>query len=135
MKTLFGYRRPDGKVGFRNVTLVMPVVACVNHIASLIAKDIPGAIAVHHEVGCAQIGADHRQAFKTLLNTGLNPNVGAILLVGLGCERIDPQELAADLAKSGKPVEFIVTPTARRHPFDREERKEIVSAMVRDLAA
>jgi altronate dehydratase large subunit len=134
MKKLYGYRRPDGKVGFRNVTLVMPVVACVNHIASLIAKDIPGAVAVHHEVGCAQIGADHRQAFRTLLNTGLNPNVGAILLVGLGCERIDPQELATDLAKSGKPVEFIVTQQLGGTLSTVKRGKEIVSAMVRDLA-
>jgi len=134
MKTLLGYRRPDGKIGFRNVTLVMPVVACVNHIASLIAKDIPGAVAVHHEAGCAQIGADHRQAFRTLLNTGLNPNVGAILLVGLGCERIDPQELAANLAKSGKPVEFIVTQQLGGTLSTVKRGKEIVSAMVRDLA-
>lgn len=108
MKTLKGYRRPDGSVGFRNWTLVMPVVACVNHIASLIAKDVPGAVAVHHEAGCAQLGADYRQSFRTLLNTALNPNVGAILLVGLGCERVDPRELAADIAASGKLVECIV---------------------------
>lgn len=133
MKKLYGYKRPDGKVGFRNVTLVMPVVACVNHIASLIAKDIPGAIAVHHEVGCAQIGADHRQAFRALLNTGLNPNVGAILLVGLGCERIDPQELASAMASSGKPVEFIVTQDLGGTVETIKKGKEIATSMAKAL--
>lgn len=129
MKNLYGYKRPDGKVGFRNITLVMPVVACVNHIAALIAKDLPGVIAVHHEVGCAQIGADHRQAFRALLNTGLNPNVGAILLVGLGCERIDPQELATAMASSGKPVEFIVTQDLGGTIETIKKGKEIAAAM------
>lgn len=133
MKNLYGYKRPDGKVGFRNITLVMPVVACVNHIAALIAKDLPGVIAVHHEVGCAQIGADHRQAFRALLNTGLNPNVGAILLVGLGCERIDPQELASAIASSGKLVEFIITQDLGGTIETIKKGKEIAASMAEAL--
>ncbi len=98
MKKLYGYRRPDGSVGFRNWVLVMPAVACVNHTAELIARDSPGVVSLHHEVGCAQIGADYRQSLMTLLNTGLHPNVGAVLLVGLGCERVDPHNLAGEIA-------------------------------------
>lgn len=108
MQTLYGYKRPDGMVGFRNWVIVMPVVACVNHVAALIAKDIAGTVAVHHEVGCAQIGADYRQSYRALLDSCLNPNVASVLLVGLGCERVDIRELAADLSKSGKAVESIV---------------------------
>lgn len=134
MKTLYGYRRPDGKVGFRNWTLVMPAVACVNHIATLIAKDIPGAVAVHHEVGCAQIGTDYRQSLRTLLNTGLNPNVGAVLLVGLGCERVDPRELAEEIAASGKKVEFIVTQELGGTNATIEAGRKIVTDMSEQLA-
>jgi len=134
MKNLYGYRRVDGKVGFRNLTLVMPSVACVNHVAELIASSISGAVAVHHEVGCAQIGADYQQSFRTLLNTALNPNVGAVLIVGLGCERIDPSDLAKEISASGKRVEFIVVQELGGTMPAVDAGKKIVIEMTEQLA-
>lgn len=135
MRTLLGYPRPDGGVGFRNWIIVMPVVACVNHTAALIAKDIPGAIAVHHEAGCAQIGADYRQSLRTLIGAGRNANVGAVLLVGLGCERIDPHELAAEIAAGGRPVQTIVMQELGGTRATIAEGRRIVAQMSAELAA
>jgi altronate dehydratase large subunit len=134
MKKLYGYRRPDGSVGFRNWVLVMPAVACVNHTAELIARDSPGVVSLHHEVGCAQIGADYRQSLMTLLNTGLHPNVGAVLLVGLGCERVDPHTLAGEIASSGKRVECIVMQELGGTAPTVAAGKKIIAEMVEQLA-
>ena len=51
-----GYRRPDGAVGTRNYLTVIPSVFCANTTAQKIAAQIPGAVALTHCVGCAQVG-------------------------------------------------------------------------------
>jgi|YNPMSStandDraft_1061717.scaffolds.fasta_scaffold00835_13 Altronate dehydratase len=105
------YVRKDGQVGIRNKVLILPSVACVNHVASAIAgffsnRDI---VSVNHEVGCAQIGDDFRQSLSTLIGLASNPNVGAVLVVGLGCERIVAELLAEEISKAcSKPLECIV---------------------------
>jgi len=88
----------------RNLVLVLPTVACASHVASQIAAAVPEAIAVPHQHGCAQIGDDAQMTFRTLAGTGGNPNVGAVLVVGLGCEQVDAAALAEAVREFGKPV-------------------------------
>ena len=102
-----GFPRPDGTIGTRNHLLVLPTVACSAHVASRIAEAVPGALAVPHQHGCAQIGSDAEMTFRTLAGTGANPNVGAVLVVGLGCEQIKLDALADAIRPTGKPVEAI----------------------------
>lgn len=107
MKSIEGYLRSNGEYGIRNHLLIIPTVICANQVSNRITQLVPGTVAIPHQHGCSQIGADKERTFKTLAGTGLNPNVGAVIVVSLGCEVIDPHELAAAIRVSGKPVEVV----------------------------
>lgn len=103
-----GYRRPNGKVGIRNFVAVIPSVFCAAKTAEKIAAQVPGCIALRHPVGCGQVGWDFELTARTLIAMGTHPNVAAVLVVGLGCERFRPEELYEGIKKSGKPVSMLV---------------------------
>jgi len=94
-----GYRRPDGTVGIRNHVLVMPTVVCANRVARGIAQNVQGAVWFEHQHGCSQIGADAALTEKILLQHGTHPNVSGVVVVGLGCETIRAQDIAAEIKK------------------------------------
>ncbi|MCS7061570.1 MAG: altronate dehydratase family protein [Anaerolineae bacterium] len=98
-RTFLGYRRPDGRVGTRNVIAIIGTVNCSSHTVREIAhhftpqrlKDYPnvdGVIALTHHGGCAtRIGSlDYILLQRVLAGMARHPNVGACVLVGLGCE-------------------------------------------------
>lgn len=103
----WGYLRPDGRVGVRNHVAVIPSVYCAEVAARRIAQQVEGAVSLHHKVGCSQVGLDLEITARTLKSLGRHPNVAAVLVVGLGCERLKATELAEGIAVSGKPVEMI----------------------------
>ena len=103
-----GYKRPDGRVGVRNYFAVIPSVFCANKTAERIAQAIPEAVLLRHAVGCAQVGLDLELTSRTLNAMGTHPNVGGVLVVGLGCERYRPEELFENVKKSGKPVAMVI---------------------------
>ncbi len=103
-----GYRRPDGQIGVRNYIGVIPTVFCANRVAKLIADQVDGAICLNHPLGCAQVGEDLEITAKTLIAMGNHPNLAAVLVVGLGCERFTAKEFYDNLKVSQKPVERIV---------------------------
>lgn len=105
---IFGYRRPDGQFGIRNHLLILPTSVCSTTVAFNIAAQVPGAIALPNQHGCCQLGADYEQTLRTLIGLGKNPNVGAVLVVGLGCEGIPIQETADRIAQSGKLVQALI---------------------------
>lgn len=106
--TILGYVRPDGKVGIRNHVLVLSTVICSSVVTRRIAEQVKGAVAIENPFGCGQLEPDLQITKRTLLGMAKNPNVGAVLVVGLGCEQIQADELADEIAKTGKPVERIV---------------------------
>ena len=108
MAKLKGYRRENGRFGIRNHLLVIPASVCASETASRIAALVPGAVAIPHQHGCCHVGADYRQTVRTLVGFGVNPNVGAVLVVGLGCEGIQASVLADGIRESGKPVETLI---------------------------
>ena len=85
---LMGYKRENGTFGIRNHLLILPTSVCSSETAQRIAELVPGAVAVPHQHGCCQVGADYLQTVNTLVGFGKNPNVGAVLVVSLGCEGI-----------------------------------------------
>lgn len=91
------YKRADGRYGVRNRIAIIPSVACVNHIAEKIASEIPIADAYTHPYGCDQLGGDLDLSFRCLAAMGTHPNVGAVLVIGLGCEEILPHELYEEI--------------------------------------
>ncbi len=78
-----GYKRPDGKVGVRNHVIILPSVVCSSEVCNAIARNVKGTISIPHPHGCAQLAFDAEQTEKTLIGIGKNPNVAAVLVVGL----------------------------------------------------
>ena len=103
-----GYKRENGQVGVRNYIGIIPSVFCANTVAKRIAEQVEGAVCLNHPVGCSQVGEDLEITAKTLIAMGNNPNLAAVLVVGLGCERFTPDEFVRGLARSQKPVEKVV---------------------------
>ncbi|BDR92622.1 UxaA family hydrolase [Vulcanisaeta souniana] len=106
--TILGYARPDGKVGIRNHLLVMSTVVCSSFVARRIADQVQGAVAIENPFGCGQLEPDLEVTRRTLIGMAKNPNVGGVLVVGLGCEQIQADDLVKEIEKTGKPVEKVV---------------------------
>jgi altronate dehydratase large subunit len=94
-----GYRRPDGNVGLRNHVLILPSVACANQVARGISRVVIGTDWIEHQNGCGQLGADADLTAQVLIGHGIHPNVFGVIVVGLGCEAIRAQEVAASIKK------------------------------------
>ena len=105
---IMGYRRENGRFGVRNHLLILPTSVCAADTAAKIAGQIPGAVYVPNQHGCSQIGRDQEQTARTLCGFGMNANVGAVLVVGLGCEGIQAEEMAERIRATGKAVDTVV---------------------------
>ncbi|MBR3764570.1 MAG: altronate dehydratase [Clostridia bacterium] len=89
-----GYPRKDGKVGVRNELWILPTVGCVNDIAKALEKEaqclVGGGVervyAFPHPYGCSQMGDDQENTRTILADLATHPNVGGVLVLGLGCE-------------------------------------------------
>lgn len=101
LPTFRGFRRPDGRVGTRNELWVLNTVGCVNHAAERIAKQagerfagqIDGVHAFAHPYGCSQLGDDLKNTQRVLAGLLRHPNAGGVLILGLGCENNQLDEL------------------------------------------
>ena len=107
MDTFLGFLRPDGRAGTRNYLAIIPTVFCANEVAMAIAKKFKSARPLLHHQGCAQLKPDSDRVTQTLISLGANPNVGAVLLVGLGCESVSLQEVYQGLKARGQKVEKV----------------------------
>ena len=109
MMQFMGYRRPDGRAGVRNHVLVLSTVTCANTVVEKIGRALDDqAISIVHASGCGQGSDDLEQTHRVLLGTATHPNVGAVLLIGLGCESLDTVALAGEVATTGKPTEHFL---------------------------
>ncbi len=99
-----GYRRRDGRVGVRNHVLVMSTVGCANSVVDRVGQALPEVVALSHSWGCSQIGDDLTQSRRVLEEFAAHPNVGAAILVGLGCETMPTIEMGERLSLQGLPV-------------------------------
>lgn len=103
-----GFKRPDGKVGVRNHVIILPSVACSSEVCNTIARKVKGPISIPHPHGCAQLAFDAEQTARTLIGVGRNPNVAAVLVIGLGCEVVNSSMIASKIAESGKPAKNLI---------------------------
>ncbi len=98
-----GYRRPDGRIGIRNHVAVIYTVECSRHVADMIVGRTPGT----ELLGFAGCYSDP-YAFRMLVEVGRHPNVASVVLVSLGCESTNLQQLTQQIGASGKRVETLV---------------------------
>jgi len=100
--TFWGYKRENGRVGVRNHVIVLPVDDLSNAAAQAVANNIQGAMAIPHPYGRLQFGADLELHFRTLIGTGSNPNVAAVVVIGI--EEGWTGRVVDGIKKTGKPV-------------------------------
>jgi (2R)-sulfolactate sulfo-lyase subunit beta len=97
-----GYRRENRRVGARNHVIVLPLDDLSNAAAEAVAHNIKGALAIPHPYGRLQFGADLELHFRTLIGTGCNPNVAAVVVIGI--EEGWTKRVVDGIATTGKPV-------------------------------
>jgi (2R)-sulfolactate sulfo-lyase subunit beta len=102
--TFWGYKRENGRVGVRNHVIVLPVDDLSNAAAQAVENNIKGTLALPHPYGRLQFGADLELHFRTLIGTGSNPNVAAVVVIGI--EDGWAKKVADGIAATGKPVSF-----------------------------
>ena len=101
-QTFQGYRRENGRVGIRNHVIILPVDDISNAACEAVGNNIKGTLALPHAYGRLQFGEDLELFFRTMIGTGSNPNVAAVVVIG-----IEPgwtQRIVDGIAKTGKPV-------------------------------
>ncbi|MGY2492934.1 UxaA family hydrolase, partial [Cupriavidus sp. CP313] len=103
--TFLGYRRENGAVGVRNWVAVLSVMDNCNPVTRTIARTVGGCIPVTTLFVRGQFGPDLDFAYETLAALGRNPNIAAVLLVGL--EEASTEEVARRIRATGKPVERV----------------------------
>lgn len=100
--TFLGYRRENGRVGVRNHVIILPLDDLSNAAAEAVAHNIKGTMAIPHPYGRLQFGADLELHFRTLIGAGCNPNVAAVVVIGI--EDGWTQKVVDGIAATGKPV-------------------------------
>ena len=100
--TFTGYRRENGRVGVRNHVVILPLDDLSNAACEAVANNIKGTLAIPHPYGRLQFGEDLELHFRTLIGTGTNANVAAVIVIGI--ESSWTQRVVDGIAKSGKPV-------------------------------
>lgn len=101
-RKILAYRRENGKVGVRNQVVILPVDDISNACAEMVGHNIKGTLALPHAYGRLQFGEDLELFFRTMIGTGSNPNVAAVVVIG-----IEPgwtKRIVDGIAKTGKPV-------------------------------
>lgn len=98
-RTFQGYRRQNGKFGTRNYIGIVSTVNCSATTSKYAAAkfddailsqfpNVDGVVPLVHKGGCAiqYGGEDHQQLTRVLSNVARHPNIGAYIVIGLGCE-------------------------------------------------
>lgn len=139
-RTFMGFNRPDGKVGVRNEIWIIPTVGCVNNIATAMAKaanakvhgTVEEVIAFPHPYGCSQMGDDQEHTRTILADLVNHPNAGGVLVLGLGCENSNIDELKKYIGSYDENrVKFLV---CQEHEDEMEAGDKLLSELI-DYAA
>jgi len=99
---VMGWRRENGRVGVRNHVLLLPLDDLSNAACEAVANAIKGTLAIPHAYGRLQFGEDLEVFFRTLIGTGANPNVAAVIVIGI--EEGWTKRVVDGIAATGKPV-------------------------------
>lgn len=101
-RKVLAYRRENGRVGIRNHVVILPLDDLSNASCVAVANNIKGCKAIPHAYGRLQFGEDLKLFFRTMIGTGSNPNVAAVVVIGIEPEWTN--KIVEGIAKTGKPV-------------------------------
>lgn len=102
MNKFWGYKRENGRVGIRNHVVLLPLDDLSNAACLAVENNIKGTMALPHHYGRLQFGEDLDLHFRTLIGVGSNPNVAAVVVIGIEPEWTN--RIVDGIAKTGKPV-------------------------------
>ena len=119
---VMGYRRENGRVGIRNHVLILPLDDLSNAASVAVANHIQGTKAIPHAYGRLQFGEDLKLFFRTMIGTGANPNVAAVVVIGIEPEWTNI--IVDGIKKTGKPVERFLHRAERGHQHGRGGQPE-----------
>ena len=131
-----GYRRKDGRVGVRNEIWIIPTVGCVNNVVTAIERNsqkyitaqIDSICAFPHPYGCSQMGDDQNNTRQILADLINHPNAAGVLVLGLGCENSNIDELKKYIGDYDKDrVRFLV---AQESEDEISDGVEIVKQLI-----
>ena len=100
--TFQGWRRENGRVGVRNHVIILPLDDLSNAACEAVANNIKATMALPHAYGRLQFGEDLDLHCRTLIGTGANPNVAAVIVIGI--EDQWTKRVVDGIAATGKPV-------------------------------
>jgi (2R)-sulfolactate sulfo-lyase subunit beta len=100
--TINAWRRENGRVGVRNHVIILPVDDISNAACEAVGNNVKGTMALPHSYGRLQFGEDLDLHFRTMIGTGANPNVAAVIVIGIEPEWT--QVIVDGIAATGKPV-------------------------------
>jgi altronate dehydratase large subunit len=126
-----GYRREHGGYGVRNHVLVISSVSCANGVVGAIGRLFPEVVTVEHAYGCGYGPEDFNTSLRMLTGLINNPNVGAVLAIGLGCELLKSEYLAQGARH--KPAEALSIQQAGGSAATTQKAIEIVQKFVDEL--
>jgi (2R)-sulfolactate sulfo-lyase subunit beta len=99
---VMAYRRENGRVGVRNHVVILPLDDLSNAACEAVGNNIKGTLALPHAYGRLQFGEDLELFFRTMIGTGKNPNVAAVVVIGIEPDWTD--RIVRGIAETGKPV-------------------------------
>lgn len=109
MRTFWGYKRPDGRIGVRNNILILPASICASDTTRIIASNIENAVTFNMQLGCSQVGPDFKYTMDTIAGFAANPNIYGTVIVSLGCENAQ-MNLVQDAInlRTNKPLKSVI---------------------------
>lgn len=126
-----GWQRSDGRKGIRNVVAVAYLVECAHHVARQVASIDPESAHVIGFPGC--FPNDYAQRVMERLCT--HPNVGAVLLVSLGCESFNRYGLEQVVRDTGRPVKVLTIQSDGGTRATIQAGRDWVASQIADLNA
>lgn len=126
------WERKDGRKGIRNKVLVIYTVECSRHAATSIVQYFQGRqedVDVTGSLACL----DNQVVIRRLLKYSIHPNVGAVLVIGHGCEYIRPEKLVSFAREHGRAAEYLYLQEDGGTRAVIEKGKQIVKKMLEEL--
>ena len=102
-ETIMGYSRKDGTFGIRNNIIVISLVQCSNNAAQQIANACD-VCATFVDAACGEFPDRFARTLKGFITAGTHPNTYGVVLLSLGCQQTDPEDVAKEIRKTGRPV-------------------------------
>ena len=98
-ETIMGYKRADGSFGIRNQVLVISLVQCSNNAAQRISNacNVPATFV---DAACGEFPDRFARTLKGFITAGTHPNTFGVVLLSLGCQQTNPEEVAEAIRKT-----------------------------------